>query len=142
MAPNRDAFGSYILFDQPKKVTIADGTVVDAIGTGNIKVTIRVDRKVTRKTTLLYVLHIPNLTENLFLVKLATDRGMVVQFGHSRCCVKDMFGAVLAMGCQRGKLYYLDLKSSAHSSQLASCNTIWHERLAHINHSTIQRMNR
>ena len=142
MTPDKAVFKTYTPLDKPEKVMIADGRSVDAIAKGNIPITVRVNRRVTRTAILYDVLHVPDLKQNLFSVKSATDRGMIIQFGHTRAWVKNKIGQTHAMGTRVGKLYYLDLDSSYHRANLASCNTIWHQRLAHVNQSTIQQMNR
>lgn len=141
MAPNRDRFSTYTRFDQPEKVTIADGRVVDAIGTGNIRISASVSRKVNRKGTLHDVLHVPDLKQNLFSVKSATSRDLIIQFGHTRCWIKNKRSQIHAMGTLVNKLYYLDLVDSDHRACKASCNDIWHQRLAHAGHTTIRRAN-
>jgi len=140
MTPCNTQLTDYKPFDQPEKVAIADGHIVDAVGTGNVKVNVRVGRKVSRKATLYDVLYVPDLKQNLFSVKSTTDKGMIVQFGHTRCWVKNKRGQVCAMGTLVDKLYYLDLESSDHSANVASTNNLWHQRLAHVNQATMKRM--
>lgn len=144
MSPDEEMFTSYTKFEKPEKVAIADGRVVDAVGSGNIQISIKLNRQVQRKATLYDVLHVPLLKQNLFSVKSTTSKGMMIQFGHSRCWIKDRSNRVHAMGTLVGKLYYLDLKSSVHRANLVISNThtVWHRRLAHINHNTIKRMGR
>lgn len=142
MSPDEAIFTSYTKFEMPEKVAIADGRLVDAVGSGNIQISVKLNRQVQRKATLYDVLHVPALKQNLFSVKSATSKGMVVQFGHSRCWIKDRSSMVHAMGTLVGKLYYIDLESSVHRANLVKSNTVWHKRLAHINHATIKRMDR
>ena len=66
------------------------------------------------------VLPVPDLKQNLYSVKSATDRGMIIQFGHTRAWVKNKIGQTHAMGTRVGELYYLDLDSSYHRANLAS----------------------
>lgn len=140
MSPDEAMFTSYTKFEKPEKVAIADGSVVDALGSGNIQISVKLNRQVQRKATLYDVLHVPALKQNLFSVKSTTSKGMVIQFGHSRCWIRDRSSRVHAMGTLVGKLYYLDLESSVHNANLAMSNTVLHKRLAHINHATIKRM--
>ena len=140
MTPNESEFITYVKFQKPEKVAIADGRVVDAVGIGNIQLSVKLKRQVQRKATLYNVLHVPALKQNLFSVRSAAGRGMVVQFGHSRCWIRGKANQVHAMGTLIGKLYYLDLESSNHKINLVACNIVWHQRLAHVNHASIKCM--
>jgi hypothetical protein len=125
-------------------VTIADGSKVEVVGKGNIMLRIRVSGSNYRQYTLYDVLYIPDLNGNLFSVKAATQRGFVVQFGHSRCWIKNRRQMVCARGTLVNKLYYLDIESDDHSaalSAISSC-TLWHQRLAHVNVASVRNMSR
>ena len=143
MTPHRNLFSSYTPFTSPEKVGIADGHTVNAVGKGNVQITVRVSRKVTRLSTMYDVLHVPDLKTNLFSVRSATEKGVIVQFGHTRCWLKNSKGMIRAMGTLVDKLYYLDLESSDHTASTAySDNSLWHQRLAHVNLSTIKQIHR
>ena len=75
----------------------------DAVGIDNIQLSVKLKCQVQRKAALDNVLHVPGLKQNLFSVRSAPGRAMVVQFSHC------------------GKLYYLDLESSNHEVNLVAC---------------------
>ena len=133
-------FKSFSKFDRPQKVGLGDGHVLDAVGTGDVKIRIRVSRDKTKFATLHDVLHVPDLKVNLFSVRSAAERGFVVQFGHTRCWVKDNQRKVHATGTLHGKLYYLDTAGDSHVAAVAS--DVWHKRLGHASNQVIQRAHR
>jgi hypothetical protein len=138
MTPNRSKFKTYSKFDKPQKVGLGDGHTIDALGVGNIPITVRISRRETKICTVYNVLHVPDLKVNLFSVKSAAEKNIIVQFGHSRCWLKNKHGKVRAMGTLINKLYYLDIDSDVgHTASVARTN-IWHQRLAHANPQAIQ----
>ena len=138
MCSSKDDFAEYTVLEKAECVTIADGTKVQVVGKGSVKLRVKVGRDKQRNVTVNDVLHVPNLNANLFSVKAATQRGFVVQFGHTRCWLKDKYGIVHAMGTIKNKLYYLDMANSEHLACTAKADSVWHKRLAHACHSTIQ----
>ena len=60
MTPYKSLFSEFTQFDKPHKVEVADGSSVDAIGIGNIKVSTQLGHRVNRKATLSDVLYIPD----------------------------------------------------------------------------------
>ena len=138
MCSSKDDFAEYTVLEKAECVTIADGTKVQVVGKGSVKHRVKVGRDKQRNVTVNDVLHVPNLNANLFSVKAATQRGFVVQFGHTRCWLKDKYGIVHAMGTIKNKLYYLDMAISEHLACTAKADSVWHKRLAHACHSTIQ----
>ena len=138
MCSSKADFSEYTVLDKAESVTIADGTEVQVVGKGSVKLRVQVGRGKQRNATVNDVLHVPNLNSNLFSVKAATQGGFVIQFGHTRRWLKDKYGIVHAMGTIKNKLYYLDLADSVHQACTAKTDSIWHKRLAHVCHSTIR----
>ena len=89
------------------------------------------------------MLHVPELTNNLFSVHAATSKGNTVLFGHTDCCIKNKCGKVIATGSPSGKLYLLDCEThqmptekatvAGRSGSSTSKIDLWHQRLGHIN---------
>lgn len=141
MATSKASFCEYTHLDKPESVVIADGSKVNAIGKGNVQLRVRVSANKYRLSTLYNVLHIPELNGNLFSVKAVTQRGYIVQFGHSRCWVKNSRRMVCALGTMVNKLYHLDIQSIDHTAASAvAMNVLWHQRLAHVNTASIKNM--
>lgn len=141
MTPYRSLFTDYQEFEKPEKVAIADGKTVNALGVGRVMVSVSANRSVARKSTLYDVLYVPDLSSNLFSVRAVTSRNMTVQFGHSRCWVRNKCNQLCARGTLVDKLYYLDLESSDHANAaVAKSDSLWHSRLAHVHEAAIKRM--
>ena len=137
MTPDRVKFKSYTMYSTPEKVALGDGHIVDAIGAGNVEVLVKTSRKVTNLCTIHDVLHVPDLKANLFSVRSAAERDTMVQFGHTRCWLKNKHGKVKAMGTLVDKLYYLDTEAPNHNASVAQTD-LWHQRLSHAGMQTIQ----
>jgi len=78
------------------------------------------------------ILHVPGLKVNLFSVRSAAEKNLIIKFGHSRCWLKNKSGKLLATGTLCNKLYYLDtMYLNYHIASPASDNDLWHLRLGH-----------
>lgn len=143
MARREDDFCEYAELDIPESVVIADVSKVEAVGKSKIQLRVRVRANKYRLSTPCNVLHIPELNGNIFSVKAVTQRGYIVQFGHSRCWVKNSRRtAVCIRNDGVNKLYHLDIQSSDHTAASAvSLSVLWHQRLAHVNTANIKNVN-
>ena len=139
MCQTKDVFTEYTTLDNPEYVTVADGSKVQGIARGSVRLSVRVSQTKQRTVTLKNVLHVPALNGNLLSVKAATQNDYVVQFGRNRCWVKNQRSMVIAKGTLVNKLYYLDLADIDHTANVASGIDIWHKRLAHAGISTLKR---
>ena len=145
MTPTKGLFMNYQELKTPESVALGDGRTVEAEGVGNVHVQMLFKSKMSYQAVLYNVLYVPKLACNLFSVKAATEKGKVVQFGHSRCWIKDKRGTLRGTGVLRGKLYYLECEAaSMEQASLASQQTresdIWHQRLGHINKQQLQQI--
>ena len=142
MTPQKHLFINFNQFTDSEKVGLGDGYTLDAIGIGDVKVITRLNRRVKRVSILHDVLYVPDLTTSLFSVRAATEKGIIVQFGHTRCWLKDKDGRVRAMGTlSDDKLFHLDCEySDSHKATVAA--EIWHRRLAHVNEATLKNLSR
>jgi hypothetical protein len=142
MTPQKHLFIEFTEFSDPEKVGLGDGHPLDAIGVGNVKIVTQLNRKVKRISILHNVLYVPDLAANLFSVRAATEKGIIVQFGHTRCWLKDNNGHVRAMGTlANDKPFHLDCEhSSSHKANTAA--EIWHRRLAHVNETTLKNISK
>lgn len=139
MTPYRSMFIEYEKLDKPEKVGLGDGRTVDATGVGKVKVALKINHNKVEPGILHEVLHVPQLATNLFSVRSATERGRIIQFGHTRCWIKDKRGKVKAMGTLRDKLFHLDCDSFINESAAVAMD-IWHQRLAHLNETTLKKL--
>jgi hypothetical protein len=130
MTHNRDIFTEYTKFEKSQNVCLGDGHIVEAVGVGNVGVVTSVSRNKSNRTTMHGVLHVPAMIVNLFSVRSAASRGIIVQFGHSHCWLKSKQGQLRATGTLTDKLYILDTCDDNDHKVSVACD-LWHKRLGH-----------
>jgi hypothetical protein len=104
MCGNRDAFVNFGP-SLVKKVKVANNSEMDVLGEGSVKVQVfgAWNKRVT--VTLLKVLFVPDVTQNLLSVGAMTRNGAVVDFGASRGRVVTSAGEILLD--RRGNLFIM-----------------------------------
>ena len=138
MTREKEQLTNYREFDKPEKVGLGDGRTVEAEGVGSVCVNMLFKVSDPKQSVLHHVLYVPKLACNLFSVRAAAVKGNIVQFGHSRCWIRDGNGKLHGMGSLVDKLYQLDCEPvSMENVSVASEQTneidLWHQRLGHIN---------
>ena len=148
MTFNRQLFINYRTFEVPESVRLGDGRTVEAYGSGRVNITIETCHDKQLNTGMDGVLYVPKLTCNLFSVRAATQKGLIVQFGHSCCWIKDHSGKVVGKGRLINRMYQLNCEAhlQADSTPLAEAHqtsegkddcsnqvNLWHLRLGHLN---------
>lgn len=138
----RDWFSDYEQLSTVHPVRIGDGTIIHAIGRGNIKITSFNGEKWIDKI-LLDVLHIPSLHTNLFSQGRMCDKGCIFISDDSSCeFVKICDGEVVATGVREGGLFRMLICKDIDSANIAvkaESVRVWHERLAHQHIAHIKR---
>jgi hypothetical protein len=127
-----DAQSVTALCHQSSSVCIADGSQMQAIGTGTVEF-----RHDGNTATLNSVLVCPQLSSNLLSVSKLADSGHLVSFSDSACIISKAGKKVLVAN-RTGSLYSLELKPSAPQTMLAATMSNWHQRLGHLNGKAIQ----
>jgi hypothetical protein len=84
-----------------------DNFAQEAIGKGNIKVSMSVGENGTIKVILINLLHVPWLLKNLLFVTKATPLGRVFEFGEKKCVVKINQKKVVGIVVKENGLYQL-----------------------------------
>jgi len=139
MTHNKDLFKVYNNFEVPQKVTLGDGHVLEVVGKRNIKIFTRIRGQQIKRNTMYDVLHVPGLKANLFSVRSAAEKNLIIQFEHSRCWLKNKSGKLHATGTHCNKLYYLDtMYLNYHIASSASDADLWHQSLGHAGIQSIQ----
>ena len=125
---------------QPCHVEIGDKSNVQAVGTGQVALTILVNGR--PKTCILSdVLHIPNLGYNLISVSAMDAKNIKTSFSNGTCNISKN-GRVLAQGFRNGGLYALHTVVSDQPRNVAAIANLelWHARLGHVHTEGIKRM--
>ena len=140
MTYNKSLFLSYTSSPE-SNVKLGNGQKAHVMGIGNIDVNILVNGKSTR-CRLMNVLHVPHLGYQLLSVPTWDKQGLETTFKSGRVRVlRD--GVLCASGTMYGNLYKLDTAPNTllqHTALVANSLRLWHERLAHIDPSTIMHM--
>ena len=110
---NRELFVQYEVFEKPQEISVGDGYMLQAIGSGIIALTLELSDHKTRKCKLHDVLYIPELKYNLLRVSKLTDDEKHVSFCKNKCFVYKG-EKLLAVATKTGSLYHLDCVLSTH----------------------------
>jgi hypothetical protein len=78
-----------------KRVFMGNDTILEAIGKGNIKATMQVGGKMSH-VTIIQVLHVPKMKNNLISVNKLIFEGFKVEFNKDGYKVNDVQGVVVA----------------------------------------------
>ena len=107
MTFQREILLDYKEFKSTQLVGLGDGYTVEALGTGCVKV---INKISGRKDTTKYmrdVLYVPKLAGNLFSVRAAAQKELVLSFGHKYCWIRNKKRQLVGIGTTKGKLYRL-----------------------------------
>ena len=131
MTHQKEFLLDYREFATPEKVGIGDGRVVEALGIGNVRLSMQFKVSESKRATLHNVLYAPKLACNLFSVRATASKSNIVKFGRTRCWNRSSEGELLGIGSLADKLYQLDCEPATmeHASvahQQASDVDLWH----------------
>lgn len=148
MTSNKKLLTDYRKFDIPETVRLGDGRTVEAYDSGQVRITVETNHRKQLTAAMGGVLYVPKLACNLFSVRAVTQKGLIVQFGHSCCWIKDSSGKVVGKGRLINRMYQLNCEVAMSADEAAvteihqataaeddSCShmNIWHQRLGHLN---------
>eukprot|EP00795_Rhopilema_esculentum_P007998 gene7998-biopygen1703 len=142
MTSNKLLLINYREFNQPELVKLGDGQTVEARGSGRAQITMETSHNKQLTIEMDNVLYVPKLACNLFSVRAVTQKGLIVQFGHTCCWIKDSDGKAVGKGRLIKRMYVLscetDITAAYHQSERMensnpSTMDVWHQRLGHIN---------
>ena len=146
MCNDEQLFVNIQYLKQPQKVTLGDGHVLKATGIGTVEVQADLGGGNTRRCKLRNVLHVPQLSYNLFSVPRATELGTTIRFDKTNCCILDDKNNPIATASKIGSLYYLNCYPNrahvANSQQHVTKEDVWHRRLGHLGEQNLQRLAR
>jgi hypothetical protein len=122
---------------EPDRIEIADGSYLEGIGIGNIKLTLKGSPQ--QEVTVLDVLYVPNLATNLMSVIQLEDHGIIVATSGSGAMNLLRGGKIIGRASRIGRSYILDTVNrpmvalSAKSAPKSAIDwALWHWRFGHI----------
>ncbi|KAF9424272.1 hypothetical protein HW555_000665 [Spodoptera exigua] len=140
MCCDYELFNSYCSA-KGKSVIVGNGTQISVKGSGQVAVQVWNGNEWI-DTTIDNVLHVPELSTNLFSVNRATSKGYVIVTGENECKFYKE-NKVMAVAKRNGSMYYLDFRY--HNTSEANVAEIkrstlheWHEKMAHQNMSYVK----
>ncbi len=117
MIRDRDLFSEYSELPHAVKVTLGNGSTVDAIGRGQVTLTTSTKCGV-RMCVMSDALHVLDLNCNMLSISVVTNHGHIVSFCNKKCTLKRSDGVVLGIAPRYGNLYVFDCTvSSSHSDR-------------------------
>ena len=147
MTRDRKLLVDYKKFDVPQKVRLGDGRTVDALGAGNVHVRMLFRVSESKMNIMYGVLYVPELTCNLFSVRAAAAKGNTVNFGSTKCWIRDRQGGLRGMGALKDRVYELDcmpvVQELEWASVVSECEKsadLWHQRLGHLCEQQLKEM--
>ncbi|KAF8682958.1 Reverse transcriptase (RNA-dependent DNA polymerase) [Rhizoctonia solani] len=107
MTPNRHWFATYQSLSTPINIQVGNGNRIPAIGVGRVLVTLKNRQGQETKAYIKSVLHVPDLSASLLLVKELVDGGTDVMFKHGGAILVSNKGQGKEVGYARasGQLY-------------------------------------
>jgi hypothetical protein len=118
------------------KVYLADGTALDVVGIGNVKIRIHADSV----WKLQKVRHVPELKKNLISVGQLDDEGHGIHFHGGKWKV-SMGARIIALGEKTGTLYMTtDMRDTIAIADASAEADLWHQRLGHMSEKGLKVM--
>jgi hypothetical protein len=152
MTACKTAMSAYKMFTLIE-ISIGDKTKLQAIGSGRVKIEIRVTGK-AKTCKISNVLHVPMLGFNLPSVSAMESNHLSKIFASGKCEIKDRMGRLVANSTKSGGVYILDTAAPAVVSGTAfpagATMSMWHAILGHANirgianmwkHNTVEGLN-
>ena len=120
MSYDESLFSEMKRLDEPKEITVGDGSKVKAIGKGTLDLLMKLPNGKTNHCRLSDVLYVPKLSYNLFSVASTTRRGKRIEFEDSICKVLSKDRKLIAIGRKRENLYYLNCAQQSKGTNVAT----------------------
>jgi transposase InsO family protein len=132
MTGSSTSLSNYHLVATPKSVTLANGSLSKAVGSGTTHLSPDIE--------LSSVLHVPGFPFNLLSIsKITKALNCSVSFYPSLCIFQDLkTRRMIGMGHEVDGLYYLDLAPPSRALQSSTSALQWHCRLGHPSLSTLK----
>lgn len=125
-------------------VKVCNGTQIDVRGRGDVDISVMYANGTSKVFTITNVLFVPELSKNLLSIMKTTERGVEVTFkeGGQRVIFKKD-NKLIMDGVKCDNLYKLEIRPISVSEShvvISDSVKLWHERLGHVNYSTLKQM--
>ncbi|KAG5881329.1 hypothetical protein JTB14_020282 [Gonioctena quinquepunctata] len=139
MTSHREKFCSFIPYESV--VEVAGGGVLRSTGYGDVNLQLS-KKNGGYQITLMKVLYVPDLNENLLSMSLAAERAMKVIFGSNNAKIISKQGEIIAESTKIGRLHYIfeNERRVFTNKAISKENQLWHQRLAHLNFPDLKKM--
>ncbi|MGH9652091.1 MAG: reverse transcriptase domain-containing protein [Bryobacteraceae bacterium] len=154
---NRSAFTDYQAYDPPKRVTIANGTVLPVRGRGTVVLRVAAGNQRWRRLRLADVAYVPEFTSNLLSLGTLAKRGLHWESATGGARILDAKGQVAALATMMSNNTYRlsvcppaeQIACVAHDSAASSADTtasqrsvldVWHARMGHLHQRALQQL--
>lgn len=134
MTYNKDWLFNYKVLELPTPIHLGDGSVIAAVGKGEVHTCIG---------RMLNVYYVPSVSYNLYSIKSAALNGLKTVFNENGL---NIFGdgQQIIEGYYDDGLYKIELYVrtgvSSEKALAVACKEIWHKRLGHVSYGTIDNM--
>lgn len=139
----RGAFDDYHLLQAPIAINIANGTTIQAIGEGSVRLKVARHGEI-RNVLLRQVLHVPNLAGNLISVLQLQDNGILTRTTKNGELLLELDGKTVGRATRLGKTYSLvstlDINNTAYCTTVKDNNLAWHRRFGHLGAKTLAKI--
>ena len=139
-SPYRDLFETYKDFKQPCQIITAEGTSLQGIGIGTIRITTIADDK-EMEIPITNVIYAPDMHSNLLSTTTLIDRNFHIEMGKTGVNIfKD--GELVSNTIRVGKLYRLKTASYAKVtvSNKEQSIQLWHRRMGHLGEANLRKL--
>ncbi|KAG8988148.1 hypothetical protein FRB90_002943, partial [Tulasnella sp. 427] len=141
MCKNEQLFMNIYPLDSPILVRVADGTLLEAVGQGDVKLPLLVNGEL-KIGILSKTLFVPGMTKNLVSVRAMTEKNLTVLFKGREVTITNG-DEVVALAEEKDTLYKIILDPTyniAEAAAASAVNTIWHRRMGHPGLETMKKI--
>lgn len=124
----------------PKEIVIANGTTIQALCSGNLTVSTKVNNRI-ESINIYNVFYVPEITTNLLSVSQILKKGNKIKFEKEVCNIFNAGGSLIAEAVLSDNVYKLKLNfPDVMMANLTVTSQILHRRFAHLNYSDLKVM--
>ena len=131
MCKDKKAFADYTATTKAHNIQSAKNSAsLKVLGQGTVILRVW-NGKMWLNAHLNNVLHVQDLSKNLFSLTAATARGMKIEISGDGCVVKNC-GQIVATGSRRGMLLQLNVEADEECHMVEHEAQLWYSRLGHV----------